>query len=165
MEKFSSDRFPFDLDLIFLRRLGRVLLAFLLAAAALPLALLGLFSYLIAEKNLLTAFGAAHLPGAVIVATVVLTVLGALLAAAILSRRIVGPLEDLSRDVAMAAQGRFDEAIMVDAADEIGDLARAVAGLLDHLKTVAARHEDQIQHMSALTRLHGLIGGHGNPQR
>jgi len=159
MGKLSSDRFPFNLDLVFGRRLGRMLLAFLLAAAGLPLALLGFFSYLTAGQDLPTAFGAARLPGTVIAATVVLTVLGALLAAAILSRRIVGQLEGLSHNLAMAAQGRFSDAIAVDEADEIGDLARAVAGLLDHLKTAAAQHEDQIQYMSALTRLHGLIGG------
>lgn len=159
MERRSSDRYLFNPGLVFGRRLGRMLLAFLLAAAALPLVLLGLFSCLFAGQDPLNAFGAAHLSGTVIAATVALTVLGALLAAAILSARIVGPIEDLSHDVAMAAQGRFADAVAVDEADEIGDLGRAVAGLLDHLKTAAAHNDDQIRFMSGLTRLHGLIAG------
>ncbi|WP_319522019.1 response regulator [uncultured Desulfosarcina sp.] len=159
MEKLSSDNVPFTLDLIFRRRLGRLLLAFLLAAAALPLTLLGLFSYLVTHRELLNAVGATHLPGTVIAAAVLLTALGVLLAAALLSHRIVGPIEELARDVAMAARGQMADAIEVDADNEIGELARAVADLLDHLKTAAARHQDQIQFMSALTRLHGLIGG------
>lgn len=159
MEKLSSGRYPLNLDLVFGRRLGRMLLAFLLAAAALPLVLLGLFSYLIAEKDLLAVFGATNLPITVIAATALLTALGILLAAVILSHRLVGPLEDLSHDVAMAAQGRFTDAVTVDADDEIGELARAVEGLFDHLKTAAAQHEDQIRFMTGLTRLHGLIAG------
>ncbi|BBO76022.1 hypothetical protein DSCW_34390 [Desulfosarcina widdelii] len=158
-EKLTSARYPFYLDLVFGRRLGRTLLVFLLAAAALPLVVLGLFSYLIQGQDLLTTLGAAHLPGTVIAATVLLTALGALLAAGILSHRIVGPLEDLSHDVAMASRGRFADAVEVDAADEIGELAMAVASLLDHLKTAASQHEDQIRFMTGLTRLHGLIAG------
>ena len=165
MEKLSSDRYPFNLDLVFRRRLGRTLLVFLLAAGALPLAMLSLFSYLFTEQDLLNAFGAAHLPGIVIAAIVVLTALGALLAAAVLSHCIVGPLEDLSHDVSMAAQGRFVDAISVNGDDEIGELARAVAGLLEHLKTASARHEEQIRFMSGLTRLHALIGGEQELER
>ena len=159
MEKLSPNRYPFYLARVFGRRLGRTLLVFLLAAAALPLALLGLFSFLTAGQDLLTAFGAAHLPGTVIAATVLLTALGALLAAAILSHRIGGPLENLSHDVAMAAQGRFADAVEMNADDEIGELARAVEGLLDYLKKTGAQHENQIRFMSELTRLHRLIGG------
>ncbi|MBR9985718.1 MAG: response regulator [Desulfosarcina sp.] len=110
---------------------------------------------LIAEIETAAAFAVIHPLRAVIVAIVILTGAGALVASAILARTIVEPVRDLYRQTSMVAQGHYDHDMHVTADHEIGELAASFNSMIHHLKT---QNNTLSRFISGLANLHRLVG-------
>jgi len=78
---------------------------------------------------------------------VVLTLAAGLLGSWIISRSLARPVSDLTGAMAVVGSGRLDHPIATTSRDEIGDLARAFAGMTDNLR----------QSRSDMVRLNGEL--------
>ena len=65
---------------------------------------------------------------------VVLTLAAGLLGSWLISRSLARPLSELTGAMAVVGSGRLDHPITTNSRDEIGDLARAFAGMTDNLR-------------------------------
>jgi signal transduction histidine kinase len=65
---------------------------------------------------------------------VVLTLAGGLLGSWLISRSLARPVSELTAAMAVVGSGRLDHPITTSSRDEIGDLARAFAGMTDKLR-------------------------------
>ncbi|HSO21022.1 MAG TPA: response regulator [Desulfosarcina sp.] len=89
----------------------------------------------------------------------VLTAAGALAVGLVLAGRIVAPVDDLSRRLAQAAKGRFDDDGHLAVGHEIDNLASAVSGIIGRIKAVTAVCDAQSRFLDALAGLRRAVGG------
>lgn len=70
----------------------------------------------------------------VLLGIVILTLAGGLLGSWLISRSLARPVSELTGAMSVVGTGQLDHPIRTDAPDEIGDLARAFAGMTDNLR-------------------------------
>ena len=83
-------------------------------------------------------------------------------AAYLLARMITRPLKSLTEGVEAFGRGRNYEAVVIETADEIGDLALAFNGVIDALKKREAEKgelEEQLRHSQKMEAIGTLAGG------
>jgi len=70
----------------------------------------------------------------VLLSIVVLTLAAGLLGSWLISRSLARPLNELTRAMSVVGSGQLEHPIITDSRDEVGDLARAFAGMTDKLR-------------------------------
>jgi len=81
-----------------------------------------------------------------------LTLVGALIAAVMLGRRVVIPLRNIIDSAQDIAAGKFDQRIPVERADELGQLAISFNTMTERLQSSYARLEQQVEQRTAELR-------------
>ena len=72
----------------------------------------------------------------------------ALVAAVLLSRRLVGPLKRLEQNALKASRGDWEQAVLVEGQDELASLSRAFATMLSELREMLARQRRFVSNAS-----------------
>ena len=83
--------------------------------------------------------------GRTLLVIIVLSVALGLLASWLISRGLARPIRELTGAMAVVGSGRLDHPVIATSRDEIGDLARAFAGMTDSLR----RNVDQLEQTQA----------------
>jgi len=119
---------------------------------------------LVVEVDRTMALSTIHRQQKIVFTVLILTGLGIIAVSVILSRVLVEPVRDLTKQVTLATRDQQRNLPAISASHEIGQLATVCNDLIKHIHALSIEHEIQSRLVAGMASLHRLLGGTPEPE-